>query len=117
MFLWFFVGPESSDVVLGFREAWLFLAFPVVGSTLAVFWAWVVASFGRGGEPDIPINFGGLKGSPIGLLSFISFCGLLAVYGSGFVAFLAFLMFGFLLVGWIILLLGALTERAIVANI
>lgn len=99
LFLWRFVGPEHSGVVLGFRQAWLWFAFPVVGAALSAFWARL---FGERG-------FGLLRGALVSFLAFLSFCALLGLAGAGPVAFFAFSFFGFLLVGWALVLLGAVT--------
>jgi hypothetical protein len=95
--LWYFVGPEHSGAVLGFSEGWFWFAFPVVGAALAVFWARLLGENG----------FGLLRGALVSFLAFLSFCAILSLVGAGPVAFFAFSFFGFVLVGWALVVLGA----------
>jgi len=100
LFLWRFVGPEHSRVVLGFSQLWFWFAFPVVGAALSAFWARLLGERG----------FGLLRGALVSFLAFLSFCALLGLAGPGGpAAFFAFSFFGFLLVGWALVLLGAVT--------
>lgn len=39
LFLWRFVGPEHSGVVLGFNQIWFWFVFTNVGAALVAFWA------------------------------------------------------------------------------
>jgi hypothetical protein len=97
-FLWFFVGPQYSYAVLGFREAWLFATFPFIGALLAAAWS---ACFDT-------TSFGAPHGAVVALLSFLTFCALLSGLGPfGAWGFFAFAFFGFLLFGWALVLLGA----------
>ena len=97
--LWRFVGPEHSGVVLGFSQSWFWFAFPVVGAALSAFWARLLGERG----------FGLLRGALASFLAFLSFCAILSLAGAGPVAFFAFSFFGFVLVGWALVLLGAVT--------
>jgi hypothetical protein len=111
LFLWHFVGPEYSGAVLGFRHIWFWFVFPVVGAALSAFWARL---FGEAG-------FGVLRGALVSFLAFVSFCGILSLVGPGGPwAFFAFSFFGFVLVGWALVVLGAVTgwlfRRQVVAK-
>lgn len=99
VFLWRTVGPEHSGVVLGFSQRWPWFVFPVIGAVLSAFWARLL------GEN----RFGTLRGALVSFLAFLSFCALLGLAGAGPIAFFAFSFFGFLLVGWALMLLGAVT--------
>ena len=99
IFLWRFVGPENSGIVLGFNQSWFWFAFPVVGAGLSAFWARLLGEKG----------FGLLRGALVSFLAFLSFCALLSLAVAAPVAFFAFSFFGFVLVGWALVLLGAVT--------
>lgn len=99
LFLYKFVGPEHSRVVLGFRQHWLWFTFPIVGAALSAFWARICY------EGD----FGILRGALVSLYAFVSFCALLSLIGMGPGALFAFVLFGFMLVGWPLVLLGGAT--------
>lgn len=111
LFLWRFVGPEKSGVVLGFTQSWLWFAFPAVAAVLSAFWARL---FGER-------NFGLRQGALVSFLSFVTFCAILSLVGPGGPwAFFAFSLFGFVLMGWVLVLLGALTgwlfQRHVIAK-
>ena len=97
--LWGFVGPTNSYVVLGFRQLWIWFAFPIVGGVLSGFWATLFRE----------TNFGIFQGAFVSLLAFVTFCALLASVGAGTMAFIAFVSFGFILIGWAMVLLGGVT--------
>jgi hypothetical protein len=98
-FLWLFVGPEHSLAVLGVRHPWLFSVFPVAGATLAAIWS---GCFNAS-------KFGAAQGALVAFLAFLSFCALLSpLVGAGLWGFAGFSVFGFILFGWLLVLLGAL---------
>ena len=104
------LGPKHGAVVLSFSKAWLLLAYPIAGAALSAFWARL---FGGPG-------FGLLRGALVAFLAFLSFCALLSLVSSSPVLFFAFSLFGFILVGWILVLLGAVTgwlyQRQVIAK-
>jgi hypothetical protein len=107
-FLWFFAGSENSYVVLGFKQPWLFAAFPFVGAFLAAAWS---ACFKI-------TSFGAFHGALIALLSFFSFCAIVGGLGpAGLWGFIGFGFFGFVLFGWVLVLLGALAGRYFKRNL
>ena len=71
VFLWQYVGPDHSYLVVGLRERWMLLAFPFVGAFLSGFWAVCLIAPG----------FGAKRGATVGLLAFLTFNLILALLG------------------------------------
>jgi hypothetical protein len=100
VFLWVFISPQHPYFVIGLKNAWSFALFPFVGALLAAAWTTVFN----------PRGFGALFGAIVALLSFVTFCALIAAVGHGGLwGFLAFTFFGLIMFGWGLLLLGAVT--------
>ena len=100
VFLWFFVGPEHSYVVLGFRQSWFFYLFPFVGAVLSGLIAvWLSSP-----------TFGPARGAAVSFLAFLAFNLILGMIGpAGVAGFLGFSLFGFILFGWALVLIGGVT--------
>jgi len=98
IFLWFYVGAYTP-LVLGFHHPWLYCTFPFVGAASAACWA----------LPFTPTQFGALSGALIGILTFATVCAYVSLLGFGFAGFLAYLMFGFILFGWLGVIVGAVS--------
>lgn len=110
--LWQFVGPDHNYWVMGFRERWILIAFPFVGAFLSGFWAVYLLAPG----------FGAVRGAAVSLLAFLTFNLVLALLGpagiqAGFVdgigeflgVVLSYTLFGFIVFGWVLVAIGALT--------
>jgi len=100
VFLWFFVGPENSYVVLGFRQSWFFYLFPFVGAILPGLIAVLVSG----------PTFGSARGAAVSFLAFLGFNLILGMIGpAGLAGFFGFSLFGFILFGWALVLVGCVT--------
>jgi hypothetical protein len=111
-FLWQFIGTEHSYWIIGFRERWVLFAFPIAGAILAGLWALYLYTPG----------FGALRGAAVSLLAFLTFTLVLTLLGPAgfqggfanglnvfFRVVVAYTFFGFIIVGWVIVAIGALT--------
>jgi hypothetical protein len=112
VFLWWWLGPEDLDLnvhlVLGLNSAEQLLALPILG----VIYPMACTKLFK------PKGFGAIQGAKVSFYSFLAVCASLAIYISVINlyfmllgSFFAFLMFGFFLFGWALVLLGALTGK------
>lgn len=100
---WLGVRP-ASRLLFGFEQPALFGVIPLLGALAAGLWA--------SGAPVA--GFGALRGAFLGALAFLS---VVAVVGllrgrslqDSMMFLLVFVLFGFVLIGWAAMLLGALT--------
>ena len=111
-FLWYALGSDNSYLILGFRERWIFYAFPFVGALLSGFWAVSLL------VPD----FGAVRGAAASLLAFLTFNLVLVLLGpagfnGGFIAGIngllsvvfGYTLFGFIMFGWALVVIGVIT--------
>jgi hypothetical protein len=104
--LYFFAGPKTYPAVLGFRQIWNFALMPILASILSSGIAYAVMRYVRS------ISVGVLFGVLVSALSFIAFIVIFSAYvaGRNFLEVLpGFLVFGALLLGWLVLGIGGLT--------
>ena len=111
VFFWWWFGPENLDrnvrLVLGLDSAMHLLAFPILGVIFPVAWTRKYKTEG----------FGLAQGAAVSFYSFISVCASLAIYNSinthilSLASFFAYCMFGFMMFGWALIVLGALTGK------
>lgn len=119
-YLWSALGPEQGNVVLGpkhsamalsFSKTWFLLIYPIAGAALAAFWARLFRGPG----------FGLLRGAFVAFMAFLSFCALLSLVSGNFFLFFTLSFYGFIIVGWVLVLVGAITgwlyRRQIIAKV
>lgn len=100
---WFGIN-NTSRLLFGFEQPYLFAAIPILGAIVAGFWA--------SGAPIT--GFGPLRGAFLGALGLLCVVAILGLFRGPSVAdsvmfILAFIFFGFIFAGWAAMLLGAFT--------
>lgn len=104
--LYFIAGPEHYPAVLGFSGFWHFLALPIVAAIVSTLFAYLLSAAPR--MTPVGVAFGVL----VGALSFLTVALILSFYlaGRNFLdVFVGFVLFGGLILGWLVLGAGAAT--------
>ena len=109
LFLYWYFGREnieqidqSVNLALGLPNAKYLLAIPVAGTIFSVLWT----------LPFQPERFDDFDGAWVSLFAFLSVCACVSFFGGMYyilVNFLTFALLGFMLFGWVLVVLGLIT--------